>query len=333
MCFKFYLNAFISRKQVLNYFVQELTAELDRLRSMLDEKNNQDRRNQELEDKLIELDTVVTDLEERLADTEARLTEVTADRDRAEAELADARANLDTLQTKLLESATNIEPVQAKLTEAKSHCEQAEARAKKATADSEAARAELAKWKVDCEAARAELAKWKDDCETALADLASCRLSCEKALAELADERLRSASSSQQLDIYSAQIRRLNADLAQRNSEVLSFVELIKKLKKAFAPKVVDDNVPVSFNGENDPDVADAGLTSPSSPTESGVESGGVSSDELPQLVADSSAFVAELLQQQLDTSDLRNHLTYAEERCTELEQILARYQQEAADR
>jgi chromosome segregation ATPase len=301
------------------------------LRTISTEKNNQDARNQQLEDKLIELDTLTTDLEERLAytearltevtadrdraeaeladleerlaDTEARLTEVTADRDRAEAELADSRANFEALQVKLAESATNMEQVQAKLAESRISREHAETRLEKATADGEAACAELDKWKANC----------------------------EKALAELAEERARSSSvSSQQLDSYSAQIRQLNSDLAQRNSEVLSFVELIKKLKTAFAPKAVVA-ADVLSNVENDSDIA--GLNS--SPS-SGVESGDVSSDELPQLVADSRAFVAELLeqqQQQLDTSDLRNHLAYAEERCTELEQILARYQHEAADR
>ena len=79
-----------------------------------------------------------------------------------------------------------------------------------------------------------------------------------------------------------------------------------------------------------------SGVASSSAPSsESGVDSG-VSSDELPELIATTSAFVTDLIrqqQQQLNTSELRNHLAYAEERCSELEGILANYQQEAADR
>jgi chromosome segregation ATPase len=197
---------------------------------------------------------------------------------------------------------------------------------------------ELTVARARCEQLETELSASRALCEQLETELAESGARCEQVETELTDLRAQSCAGSQQLDSSTSQIRLLNADLAQRNADILSLVELVKKFKKAVGVrKTPTKNDQGAENGET----ADSGKagTEDSLPEGSSVSG---SLDALPQLLADSSRLLDELLQQQqgegdadadADASDMRHHLAYAEERCAELEVILTRYLEQAADR
>ncbi len=322
---------------------------------------------QQLEEKLIEVDTHLSEMEANLALSEAALAEARAGRDRAEADLAEHRASWEQARADLAESAERkqaelaelnavLTEVQSELAEYRTRCETAEAKLASSEALLGETRAdgqrtlsqlkeckenydqvvsELTVSRARCEQLETELSASRALCEQLETELAESGARCEQVETELTDLRAQSCAGSQQLDSSTSQIRLLNADLAQRNADILSLVELVKKFKKAVGVrKTPTKNDQGAENGETT-DIGKAG-TEDSFPEGSSVSG---SLDALPQLLADSSRLLDELLQQQqeaegdADASDMRHHLAYAEERCAELEVILTRYLEQTADR
>jgi chromosome segregation ATPase len=331
----------------------------------------------QLEEKLIELDTHMSEMEANLALSEAALAEARAGRDRAEADLLEHRAKWEQTRADLVESAerkqaelaelnATLLEVQSELAEYRARCETAEAELASSEALLGETRAdgqrtlsqlqeckekhdqvlsELTVARARCEQLETELSASRALCEQLETELAESGARCEQVETELTDLKAQNCEGSQQLDSSTSQIRLLNADLAQRNADILSLVELVKKFKKAVGVRrTPTKNDQGAENGVENGETTDSGKAGTEDSFPEGSSVGG-SLDALPQLLADSSRLLDELLQQQqqqegegdadadADASDMRHHLAYAEERCAELEVILTRYLEQAADR